>query len=263
MKILVIGNSHSAALRNGWKGVSKNFPDLELEFFSASADVLASAQIKGGRYGYHGDAENAPFGWKKTKERFGSFNVDLTKVSAVIFGGLNLGEVINIRLLNRFSIDDLTKIPGRPHMSKEAYSAFCNAIIENAISQSPLMRWTERPVYMVPQPRRSESVAGSTAVPDQPWAEFMDGPVIGCETLNLFYETAEKLIAKSGHSLICPPENIYGDSGLILEQFRQTQKVFPDGQQDHTHMNGHYGARVLVKSLRAIQAHMLEKEQGQ
>ena len=254
MKILVVGNSHSAALRNGWKGVAKNFPELELDFFSASADVLASARIKGGRYGYHGDAASAPFGWKKVKERFGDFSVDLTKVSAVIFGGFNIGEVINIRLLNRFSVDGLTNIPGRPRMSKEAYFTFCDAIIENAISQSPFMKWTDRPVYLVPQPRRSESVANSTTVQDQPWAEFINGPPIGREPLNLFYEKAEKLISKSGHALICPPDSIYGDSGLILERFRQTQKIFPDGQQDHTHMNGHYGAGALVKSLRTIQA---------
>lgn len=254
MNILILGNSHSAALKSAWKSIGKNFPGVELDFFSASADVLASARLAGNRYGYLGEAADASTGWRKVHELFGAFNADLSEVDAIIFASLNIAESENIKLINRFSIDGIAEVPGRARLSKAAYFAFCDAVIEQQIRASQIAKFDRHPVFFIPQPRRAESVISSKGESDRPWATFVDGPIKGGRLLDLFYDRAEKIISAHGHALISPPLGVHGETGLVLEEFRQSRKVSESGHQDHLHMNGHYGARALVKALRAVEA---------
>jgi hypothetical protein len=46
MKICILSNSHAAALKNGWDGLSVNYPDIELTFFASRQKGLAGLDLQ-------------------------------------------------------------------------------------------------------------------------------------------------------------------------------------------------------------------------
>jgi hypothetical protein len=49
MKLCVIGNSHLAAIKNGWDEIKAEYPDVELVFFGAVSPDLANLKVQGRR----------------------------------------------------------------------------------------------------------------------------------------------------------------------------------------------------------------------
>ena len=253
-RLLIVGNSHVAALRMGWKKIEANHPDLQVTFFAANSTLFRQLEFKGMKFGIHNTRKYKARYSKFLLETFGRLTVDMADFDAVVLVGQNTHEVDFLRQFERFSIDGIRERPGKPRLSEEAFFEFCTGIAQKRIPPSEWHHWEETRLFQLPPPVPCENCPENSET-YAPWARYgADGA--GLDFLNLYRDKVRELYATLGITVLSPPPDVYADNGLTKIEFgNNAGKLSGDDDYQETdfhHMNAEYGARVLAHVIEEI-----------
>ena len=251
VRICVIGNSHMAALRDGWPLVEADHPGLRLSFFGQGKYALRHIEAVGTRL-IQPDPVARQWMYRAT-------GVDAIETEGYD-GYLLVGLWPHLRWLEAMlSVTSIVGLEGLGRMlvSFEAALAAAN----DAIAHTPLPHvtrllrgiWGDPPIYAVPMPR----LGAEALLPDAPTAAF--GYPQSCRhaidggTAGRWRPTMDRLMAGFAGPLpvlLDQPETTIQDHILTRPEFRRgaprlERDLGPQPPEDFNHMNAAYGAKVI------------------
>lgn len=290
--VLVLGNSHVAALRRGWTQVALDFPGWSLEFFAANSNLFNKMTLDEERvFGAHGANRlsvrqhgwlSRVFGLRVTNrlERwlrpgkdmdvvgytahqlkfldqvFRRHLVDLKAFDHVILVGRNANEVDFLRQFEVYSIDGICERDDRPRLSKAAFSRFSYEIALKRLPDAMWHNWDHPRLAFLPAPVPRADCPGDDPRYDV-WARYGANPATGLPFINAYRAHVATLYRDYGITLLSPPDAVYDDSGLTRVEFGDdSMRLHPRAgvyeQSDFHHMNAEYGKVVLRHILQQL-----------
>lgn len=245
-RLTIIGSSHLGAIKNGWTQIASDYPDLEVSFFGAPADSFWAFPLTAQReFGLFDPKTVTPERLKLIETTNGRHTIDLAAADKVLLVGWRVEEIYNAQLLSSFSVDGVYPVAGRPRMSRNAYEAMCDAVIERHLPAPEWRNWTGPSLHVLAKPRMAETCVTGTASRVLPWAQLArEAP--GKAVFEPYLERFRKRCADIGVSLLLPPDSVYGASGLTRANLSvASRKPGTTDDFDHSHMNTAYGKEVL------------------
>ncbi len=293
-KVLILGNSHVAAIRRGWTQIAGEFQSWHLEFFAGNSKLFNKMTLDENKvFGAHGttrlsprqqtwltgmlgvrnvnrlerrlplDQDEGSAGYsahqlKFLDQVFGRRTVDLRAFEIVILVGRNVNEVDFLRQFEPYSIDGLCEEAGKPSLSYSTFSRFCREIAMKRLPEPMWHGWDKPRVAILPPP-----IPCSDCPEDDPrydiWARYGRDPLKGLPFLKTYRAHVEALYREYGLTLLTPPDEVYDDTGLTRPEFGEAPtRLHPRAgtfdESDFHHMGADYGAIVLRHVLRQLQA---------
>lgn len=288
--ILVLGNSHVAALRRGWLEISGEFPDTKLQFFAANSKLFNLMELSEDRV--FGALSATSRGWQASTRMLGVSlinrlvrglgrgrnegkqrrysdhqlkfldqvcrrrAVNLKRFDHVVLAGRNANEADFLRQFEPFSIDGVRERPGCPSLSQPAFESFCREIAMKRLVEPEWRNWDHPRLAFLPAPTPRADCPG-----DDPryevWARYGANPATGLDFLKTYRAQVEALYREHGVTLLSPPDEVYDESGLTRVEFGEDpMRLHPRGgtfgQSDFHHMNTEYGKIVLRHVLQQL-----------
>lgn len=262
LRLALVGNSHLAALRQGWDDLGAEFPGCQVDFFGAPGHVWRRMRLEAGKVlSLPDDAGIAPALRDSLLRGFGAPSIDLGSYDAVVRVGDSIGEQEHAGLLAAFVIDGVPVTEGRaglPRLSAAAYAECCAALAQTALPGRGWRGWAKPRLYLVAMPRPVETCAARAGEKMRHWVDLAAMSADTGPALAAYLPRVEALLAGAGLTLISPPPGLQGPSGLTRAAFARgslnliARKRLPEDEPRH--MNAAYGAamlRVLLDRLRA------------
>jgi hypothetical protein len=248
MRLLVTGNSHAAALRSAWKGMTNRPEGLEVDFLNLPRKHVAHlSAASDGRFGLL-DESLVP------KEEFSLLRKintvlvrDLHDYTHVLVAGCLLGIKPNLRLLAYHRIDLIREQPaGLPRLSQAAYAAFAQAITVKRIPTARIQSfspWCKVGVCMAPRP--SERALHGPA--SNGFMKALKQDTTGVRAaLALTHGPLARAIAAQGGKFFPVPDSSLAASGFTKSSYSYASEIV---EPDDKHMNAEYGALCLEPIL--------------
>lgn len=255
--ILVLGNSHVAALRRAWADISKAFPEWEMQFFAANSKLFNQFEMDKTRvFGVHDESRYTPHQLKFLDQVFGRRTIDLKTPDIVLVVGRNSNEVDFQRQFEPYGIDGLCEAPDKPSLSYAAFSRFCHEIALKRLPDPMWHNWDEPRVAFLPAPIPCADCPEEDPRYDV-WARYGADPLRGLAYLKTYRAHVEALYREYGITLLSPPDEVYDDSGLTRVEFGEAPiRLHPRAGEyepsDFHHMNTDYGKVVLRHVLKTL-----------
>lgn len=254
--LVILGNSHLAALRAAWDAMQSHHPGADVRFFGGIAPVFAAMTLDdSGCFGLTDPGLVAPEDLKKTRRMFGGTAIDLTDAGTVAIAGVDWQVWALFDLLDTFAIDPLgSGGPDEPRLSAAAFHAVLAALAEAALAPLDWARRIAAPVILMPRP-----------IPPETLAE--DGHATGARILRISGRGLGPALAMLEAALIegaaargltwlPQPAGSRAPSGLTAAAMnrgglRLRRATEGTEAQDYEHMNAEFGAMVLTALLSA------------
>jgi hypothetical protein len=249
MKILLIGNSHLAAVRAGWSIALPKLVGLTADLYAAHAKALI--EIEHGDDGELRLASKLLWHFSSSGEAFRETGFYPAKYDASIIVGCDFGPTNVFRTYRRLSFYGLAG-KGRQIVSRENFlRAVKNSVQQSAagILMSLIKTTTDSPIYIVPTPMPSE--AGYLDTEHrlmEPWRAASENGDEN-ELKRVYDEICEEqrrlgvvIIQQPAETLVAPlrTNSKYSQGSLRL---KPTADILHP-EDDYFHMNADYGALV-------------------
>lgn len=236
-QVCVIGNSHAAALRQGWKSIAGDFPGVDLTFFAAPRHLLREVTFRDGAL-TPADEQLANF-FKMTSGD--KTEIRLSEYDRIIIAGAGIGVV-------RFS-----EIY-RTHRPFQMLSDGTTPISESCLLASALgflastpgfriARMIGTPVSFIPEPIPAPGLAETDR-----WRPIWSDARVRQNANVTFRKALDDACTKLNSTILHQPRETVGED-FTHPQFSRDSMVFTlkrkHRQDDFCHMNGEYGATVL------------------
>lgn len=244
-RLLVIGNSHTGALKEGWPAVAPDFPGVKLSFFVAPQPSFRACRREGTGFGLPADCD--PHARRIVEKLNGTDRIDLAGFDAVAWGGFpwSLPRVADI--LVTYDIDGLRDSDAPRRMSQAAFRAACDDIARDSLPPEP-WRNTLPPLFVITRPVPSEALLDEGHKPTK-WRRALRGGRSIAPALAVFAEAVGRALGEIGIGYVPPPRDTIGPLGLTPARFARGSSRLASGhahdEDDIGHMNGDYGALVL------------------
>lgn len=241
-RIIVIGNSHVAALKTGWEEIAAEYPGVEMEFFAAPGYNFVRFHLWDGlNFGLTPEEAARP---DAAFDAYGRPSVDLSGADVVIRAGL-AGRFYDIAdLMRGFDIEGLRETGAPQILSRAAFDAFCAAIAEGVAPGPEWRGWDKPRLFLLPAPIRSADCIGSASKQFRR-LQFLGRNGEGArEVVLAYFAQVERVLAGLGFEFIPHPAETLLPNGLTDTRFARGPSRFADlapGARDMTHMNGEYG----------------------
>ncbi|QYK43123.1 MAG: hypothetical protein KF887_08525 [Paracoccaceae bacterium] len=258
MRIVVVGNSHAAAIRMGWDLVAAEFPEVSLTFLAAPRAVFETFAHDGkGRFGLVDPGGLTPNMRKVVESLSGAegaaLTVDPRAFDHVLIVGPEWGEFSLFAMLAHFGIDGVLDHPGAPRLSAPAFAAFCDDLVRQSLAVRMAGLLAGHRVAVMPRPRRSELGLGSdaageeTVVPRLPAGLDPAGVERG---FDLHADRLSAALGRLGATLVRQPAATVGTRHLSRAEYSVGRKVIErrgvtTETLDTVPMNADYGALCL------------------
>lgn len=164
MKLIVIlGDSHTVALRDAWDDLTPSYPDVSLEFFGVSAGILRWLQIDADlRFGFFQGVPLDRAHLIALRRDAGAVNIALKDADAVVYVGRLNYEGVIARILGDSDIDGIADGTGGARMSEACFRDCAEDIAARAMPE-PMWDGTRFPrLIFVPAPRPSRGCVAGT-----------------------------------------------------------------------------------------------------
>jgi hypothetical protein len=236
MRLCVIGNSHLAALQEGWSAVRDDFPDIKPTFFGAPVRYMHALARRGTKL-----VARHP----KLGERYAMTSGGLTEIAgdydAYMVYGLTLAPLTLKDLCLRHRTLDYAA-DARPLLSRRCHHEAVCAVLEESWSckvLSMLVQITRAPILLLAAPMRSDE----DPLHLMPLIESGDDRALNDSFLAGCRDVAIRRRAR----FLEQPADTLGKSPLTT-QHHYSLAAAPGGakrENDYIHMNGDYGTRLL------------------
>jgi hypothetical protein len=261
-RILIIGNSHTGALKESWDADRAAFPGTEIAFFVAPQNHFAACRLGADRV--FGLPEKAN---PRTREIVRTLNdaesVDLKAFDVVVRVGYRWRVDDVVSILAGYDIDGILDSGAPRRMSAEGFRAACCDI---AGASLPGLRWRDmdRPrLVFVAKPYPSEAVLETAEASGKPlqerrnrgWRLALGRHRSVAPALAVFEEAMREALAACKIDFVPAPAEARGGSGLTLNRYtlgsaRLSAKAH--GAEEIQHMNRNYGALVLREVMTRV-----------
>lgn len=265
-RVLFLGNSHVAALYQGWLEIAPEFKGINPSFFAANSSLFNSLEMSENRvFGVHDPKLYSRKNLRFLDQVFGERRIDLKMFDQIVVVGRSSHEVDFLSQFERFSIDGVGDgETGRdgpkgnvPYLSQAAFDAFCIEIAHKRLPDPCWWNWTAPKVAFLPPPVPR---ADCPETDDRygAWARFGANPGIDLAFLKLYRAHVARLYANHGITLLSPPDEVYDPCGLTRAEFGDDpERLHPRAgafdSDDFHHMNTRYGVIVLRDILQTLQ----------
>jgi hypothetical protein len=240
-QICIVGNSHAAALRQGWKSIAGDFPGVTLTFFAAPRHLLREVAF--------GDGVIAPV--NEDLANFfritsgGKSEIRISEYDRVIIAGAGIGvvrfsEVYRTHRPFQMISDDTTPI------SESCLLASAHGFLASTPGFR-IARMIGTSVGFIPEPIPAPGLAETDR-----WRPIWSDARIRRSANSVFRKALDEAAAKLDSTILHQPEETVGDE-FTQAHFSRDSMVFTlkrkHRQDDFSHMNGDYGATVLQRLL--------------
>ena len=262
-RVLILGNSHLAALKSGLDRRPERWPDIAFTMVGGPIPVLQEMEVRGRRL----------TGWTdRAREAISAFTggpeVDLTGHDAVVVAGTQVAVSRLIGIARHMAWADMPSLGPSPDIARvrrlfvsaPAVRRTAEAVLEASCGVRLARRMVQDsglPVIVASQPRPSARVL------DHPKSKV--GHILGVmdrgdgEVLSrLFEEAAEATVTAAGARFLPQPPETIRDHVLTELRFSLgAVRLKAEGGQsqprdDVLHANGRYGWRVLDQIAAAL-----------
>lgn len=230
MRLCVIGNSHLAAIKQGWDQVGADFPWLKPQFFGARADALLDLQAQDGRL----VPANDDLAAKLAHTSGGDAEIDPSRFDAALLVGMNY----------------IPTMPQDARLSQAVRAVAARVAFDATLSGHVFAQLRKvapgLPVHVLPNPlRRKASRAKADPVAVVPYAvrlaDFRLG--LGAGPVQVAGQPPETIVDDLYTA------DSYGIGAIALDQGRGSRAKDDD---DVSHMNADYGTLFLRQWLPTI-----------
>jgi hypothetical protein len=135
LRLLLIGNSHLAALKHGWDKVTDQYPHVSCNFFGGPANWIAGAVFEHGAI----KVTDAACAEKVALIMGGATSVEVGDYDAIAFIGMNFGLAPYLRQLARLTLYDLG--PTEPAFRLVSKSCL-RQLLSDILADTHAFRWS-------------------------------------------------------------------------------------------------------------------------
>lgn len=256
-RIVVIGNSHAAALKAGWDAIAAGHPGVGVEFLAAPPPHEKHMRLGPGlTYGLQPDGERTARAAQVVTRINGRTSIDLAGAT-VLWAGYPWGFRALQEMLLDTDVDGLRDTGAAKLMSRAAFDAVLAAFADAAVPPPQWRDWRDARLVITPRPLTAEGCRTDGnpdyAVP----RDLALRPEGMMATLAAYTALVARALASHGIALLPQPAGTITADGLTRDDFaRGSRSVFRQHQHDDAdqdHMNARYGAECL-KALLATEA---------
>lgn len=258
-RVLLIGNSHLAAIKLGWDSIAAEHPEIACRFFGATqrgiskiddlvldGDVLALASNRVAR--------------KSLRTFGGTGSIKLSDFDVIGFVGLQFGIIKQLLLLRHFRSYTMPPLTSTHLISKACLRQTIRDRLECTLAPR-LMRIiksvTPAMLVLIPAPLPSEGMFRR-----EPWTNFDRNQLCACigEIYELYREVSKDIVAGIGARLVLQPPPTMATPGLSRADLAQGAARLRTGfeathhEDNLGHMNGEYGADVMKTFIEVVGA---------
>lgn len=247
-RLLVLGNSHSGALRMAKDGFAQRHPDVETAFFAAPG-----AQFLRGRTGPDGIWR--PFMANDDQRATvmainGSDACDLSGFDAILVVGYRFPPSILAEILLEHEVMGLPfRDAGSParRLSRGFVEKTADAVIEAAAQQIERRIGTAHPFILTDAPYPSDKVGTRGDEVGRVMASLQTHPA-AAELIALWTERVAKAVTARGWGFLPQPEHTFSGPAATRAEYAEAP-AHGDGTTsslvDHRHMNADFGMAIL------------------
>jgi len=252
MKISVIGNSHSVAIRKGWEALAAagEAPDHEVEFFALGAAHLNDFRLgEDGSFGPDPAAANAKGLAMQATHLNDRASIDLSHSDAVILVGLNLQFNALLRTLAHVNVAGLFDLQdGQTLLSRETLEGLAEGLLRRIALLGDWSAMADRPLLMVRPPWLSQRFL-ETGIGGRPGGRLeritQSFPEVA-DYVARYAQRAEKQVeAQSPFTVVGQPEATVTGNGIFTRAAYSTGAVRLNDEaqpaHDVNHANEAYG----------------------
>lgn len=263
LRLLVLGNSHLAALADGWRANPGRWPGVECHFVGAHGERLLETELRGGVL-----TPASPEAAKDFARFGGGKGVALADFDAIVIAGGHVAlaaAALVWREMRWSALPSLDAVPDLATMkpalvSRAAASAALVALLAERLGPRLARRLRagcDLPLWITSQPRLSETVLDTPRPTARAQIEALrqgDAPALSA----LFDEAADIAATAAGAHFVPQPAATISHAILTARSFTQyaTRLAARPGtaqpQDDVMHANGAFGALMLDALLAAI-----------
>jgi hypothetical protein len=254
-RLVVIGNSHVAALKRAWDALEARPEGVELTFFAVPDNQLRAFRLddtltfrlpKGAKVQRPGMEETA-------RKVNGAASISLAETDAVVLYGASVFHRDISQIMATYDVDGYRASGTGRRMSRLAFEAICDALGTRSL---PNPRWlgTALPrVAVFPRPIPAEGAA-SNGHPDHVyWRTVAAHPDGGRAMIERLFASMAEAHARHGLDFLRQPSATLEPSGLTSALYTQgSNRLVRDERHpddDVSHMNARYGALCLQPIL--------------
>jgi hypothetical protein len=246
-RVLIIGNSHSAALRMAWNDLADRYPGVDLTFFVVGGRPFAAFDLDDQGIFRCVDATSVSREQlSKIRALNDGVSADCNQADHVLLIGKNYGEATIAQICQQWDIDGFTGSGKNQKLSKSAFHAFCRA---NAESRLPGRHWSalEATVTFAGAPFPSASLKDARSIlgAARPWIGLMDRPEGYAEASIAYGELFTSLLGSRSIGFAPQPPETLTEEGFTLPEYlrKAPAKHMRDGEatDDYRHMNEAFG----------------------
>ncbi len=259
-RICLIGNSHVAALRQGWDIVSPEFPDVAADIFGAHTKVLRNTGSEGSETIV--SAQKPVWRFSKDDESHQTSRIDVAAYDCFVVAGAGFEARCVVKTYNWLQFPALN---GRKEqiVSRMVFKGIVQRLLEQTAAfhlVGLLTKLSTRPIFLVPAPMpadkgfadlQSETMAPWIAAAQSQNAELL---------LAVYDEAVNDLMSQGLHFVPQPLSTLAGPLSSqqgYSENSARLRFVMDElhPETDYFHMNGAYGAilwRDIIAQFRAL-----------
>ena len=257
-RVLVLGDSHLAALREGWRTREGRWPGLDLRFFGAHKALLLDTRIEAGQMVADSAAASAAL-----LRLNGTDRTDLTGLDAIVIAGGQLSVLRAASLWRETRWTGLPSLLSEPDLADLSLpvlpAAAARATLTEALASRIALRLcrhlrqaTDRPILILGQPRPNARVLSE---PDARWRGLIlarraeDGPALS----ELFDSAADRAAARAGGRYLPQPartraQHLFTAPAFKAGAVRLAERRLPQPAAARSHANATYGT-VLIDTI--------------
>lgn len=248
MKILLIGTSHSGAMKFAWDEIGPQHPDIEVEYVAAHRDKLNLLTLDEDMV-LRPDPDAKTDGGTADDRRLSQIEMNLKDFDVVVHVGWGNDPVFLRSALMSLDVDGLREQGAETVLSRPAFDAIIKDYCEQSLPPKEWRKLTGTQIISVETPRRNEAVLDGKT-PGTRGAESDQGYF---ETFEQASEQMVELMPKHGVTFVRQPAETVAENGFTIRDFGTGSAKFRSGEahkaEDRAHMNADYGKLVWAAIL--------------
>ncbi|RPE67062.1 hypothetical protein EDD53_1466 [Pacificibacter maritimus] len=237
MKILVMGTSHTAALRDAADWIGATYPDLDVTYFSLPGFYHARAQMNGP---WFGPAKDDDKGRDISLQMNGCTAINLDDFAHILHIGSRFSLVKCSQLMADFDILGHPTRTGRPLMTRAAALGLIAASVEQDVATRSVMadhdpRFTFMPA---PYPLARSRMHGAG---HEPALSRLDARDTAQDWADTYSKVIQTTLANVENHFLAQPV-----STLAAPFFTDNIYALTEDTADNRHMNASFGQAVFA-----------------
>ncbi len=251
-QLCIVGDSHVAAIKQGWDQIEANWPDVNVRFLAKAANSLSGLVARGTRITLRGAGEK-----QLLEKTFGYSAIDVAEIDSFLCAGMmpSIHALVQMQTTHKLACQ---AHPAEQYVSEAAYAAAYQDMFRDSLLAKVLdvlRQAGARHGFVTLEPCRSSRLLEKQ---DHPIAgvyhELLsagEGPVLA----DLLERTVSRLLPE-GFSYLPPPADLTEQRLMTRREFSVGSTRLLTGQEhsenDNKHMNGAYGAALLQAALHRL-----------